>query len=135
MPMTDRDRLLAANASFYAAFARGDLESMSALWADDDGISCVHPGWPALVGRKDVGGSWRDILGDAASRTVAVRDPYAIVAGGEGRVLCVEAIGGHLLQAANHFRLIDGAWRLVHHQSSLIAAAPAPVVPPGVTLN
>jgi hypothetical protein len=133
--MDDRDALLAANASFYAAFAMGDFTAMSAVWADDDGVSCIHPGWPALVGRDAVRASWRDILRDAGSRSIAFHDPCAFVAGGEGRVLCIEAVGGHLLQAANHFRLIDGAWRLVHHQSSPIAAAEPPAVPPGVRLN
>jgi hypothetical protein len=133
--MDARDALLAANASFYAAFATGDLAAMSALWADDDGVSCIHPGWPALVGRNAVKASWRDILHDAASRNIVFHDPCVLVAGGEGRVLCLEAVGGHLLQAANHFRLVDGAWRLVHHQSSPIAAAEQQAAPPGVRLN
>ena len=133
--MADHDDLLARNALFYAAFAQGDIDSMSELWAKDENISCVHPGWTALVGRKAVIASWRAILANAESSNILFRDPYAIVSGSEGLVLCIEAINEHLLQASNHFRLIDGAWRLVHHQSSPISAAQAPAVPPGTSLN
>jgi hypothetical protein len=133
--MADRNALLAANAAFYAAFAEGDFPSMTALWADDDGVSCVHPGWLALVGRSAVSASWRDVLGAAANCDIAFHDAFPIVASNEGRVLCIEVIAGHLLQAANHFRLVEGAWRLVHHQSSPILAAGPQAAPQGVRLN
>jgi hypothetical protein len=133
--MADHDSLLAANAAFYAAFADGDFTSMSDLWADDDGVSCIHPGWLALVGRSAVSAGWRDVLSAAANHDIAFHDPYAIVASDEGRVLCIEVIAGHLMQAANHFRLIEGAWRLIHHQSSPILAAGPQAAPPGTRLN
>ncbi len=119
--MTDESALLAANAAFYAAFAMGDVEAMARLWAEDDGISCIHPGWPAIVGRMAVVGSWRDILQGARSPAITCHDPYAIIVGDDGRVLCIEMIGPLALAASNHFRRIGAAWRLVHHQSSPIA--------------
>jgi SnoaL-like domain len=36
-------------------------------------------------------------------------------------VLCIEIVDGAALAATNCFTRIDGAWRLVHHQSSPIA--------------
>jgi len=35
---------------FYEALQRGDIEKLMAAWADDDDISCVHPGGPRLIG-------------------------------------------------------------------------------------
>src|SRR5712675_1488203 len=61
--MTDSDAILAANAAYYRAFSTGDFVAMSRIWADD-GVSCVHPGWPALVGRAAILESYRDILGN-----------------------------------------------------------------------
>ena len=29
---------------FYEAMQRGDIESLMAVWSDDDDIVCVHPG-------------------------------------------------------------------------------------------
>jgi hypothetical protein len=36
-------------------------------------------------------------------------------------VLCIEIVEGTALAATNQFSRVDGAWRLVHHQSSPIA--------------
>ena len=32
--------------AFYDAIARADLESLMALWAEDEEIVCIHPGAP-----------------------------------------------------------------------------------------
>jgi SnoaL-like domain len=123
--MTDKSSLLEANAAFYAAFLRSDLAALERLWADDDDISCIHPGWPAIIGRTAVIGSWGDILLSAGRPQVTCHDPYAIVSGGDGRVICIELIDGAPLAASNHFKTVNGVWRLVHHQSSPIAQAVA----------
>ncbi|HTV33148.1 MAG TPA: nuclear transport factor 2 family protein [Methylocella sp.] len=124
--MVDKASLLAANAAFYTAFRIRDLAGMTSLWADDDTVSCIHPGWPAIIGRKAVVGSWRNILGSEHSPAISCHDPYAIISGDEGRVLCIEKIGSMALAASNHFRQIEGHWKLVHHQSSPIALPDEP---------
>ncbi len=119
--MSDTKDLLAANAAFYAALATGNVAALALLWADDDDISCIHPGWPAIVGRAAVIGSWRDILQNPDQPQITCHDPHPLMSGGGGHVICVEIVGDAPLAASNHFRLVDGAWRLVHHQSSPIA--------------
>lgn len=135
--MTDARAILAANAAYYHAFETGDYAEMSQIWADDDGVSCVHPGWPALVGRKVVLESYRNILGNSDRERLAYRDEQVIVSGDEGRVLCVEIVSGAgvALAATNLFRLIDSAWRLVHHQASPIATRVVEAPPPSQRLN
>ncbi len=119
--MTEKSALIVANAAFYAAFASGDVAGMERLWAEDDNISCIHPGWPAIVGRSTVIGSWRDILRNPERPQIVCAEPTAIVEGDSGRVLCIEIVNGTALAATNHFRRIGSSWRLVHHQSSPIA--------------
>jgi len=119
--MTKESAVLAANAAFYAAFAAGDLARMERLWADNDNISCIHPGWPAIVGRATVMGSWRDILENPDRPQIACVEPQAIVDGDSGRVLCIEIVDGTALAATNQFKRVGDTWRLVHHQSSPIA--------------
>jgi ketosteroid isomerase-like protein len=119
--MTETGAILAANAAFYAAFAAGNIEELVRVWADHDEISCVHPGWPAIIGHATVIGSWRDILDNPRRPHIACVEPHAIIDGDSGRVLCIEIVDGAALAACNSFRRIDGAWRLVHHQSSPIA--------------
>ncbi|CCE06191.1 conserved hypothetical protein [Bradyrhizobium sp. STM 3843] len=121
MTMSEVSDIIAANAAFYTAFAAGDFAALAALWADQETISCIHPGWPAIVGRMSVIGSWREILNNPARPQIVCAEPYAIVDGDHGRVICIELVDGAPLAATNYFRHIDGAWRLVHHQSSAIA--------------
>lgn len=117
------DALLAANEAFYRAFARADNDAMAAIWAEGDAVSCIHPGWPAIVGREAVIQSWREILKSPRRPDIVFREPHALVQGESGHVICIEIIGPLALAASNHFRLIGGLWRMVHHQSSQIARA------------
>lgn len=123
-----QDALLAANAAYYRAFAAHDLSAMERLWAEE-GVSCVHPGWPVLIGRAPVLASYRDIFRNPGQEAVTAREEKTLIDGDEGRVFCIEEVGGALLMATNWFRLVARAWRLVHHQASplaMSAKAPAP---------
>lgn len=119
----DEESLLAANTAYYRAFAARDLPAMEAIWAEE-GVSCVHPGWPALIGRAPIIGSFRDIFRNPSQEAVTAREEKVVIEGYDGRVFCVEEVGGGLLLATNWFREIDGKWRLLHHQASPLAAPP-----------
>ena len=118
--MGEDDAILEANAAYYRAFAAGNFAAMSRIWADEQ-VSCVHPGWPVLVGRQTVLESWRRILGNPGAERIEWHDASAMVAGNEGRMLCVEVIGAMAFAASNWFRRIDGTWRMIHHHASPIA--------------
>ena len=136
--MSEQDDILAANAAYYEAFASADFSQMSRVWADDD-VTCVHPGWPVLVGRPAILESYRNILGNPNQDRIEPHNAVAMVYGDEGRVICVELVGGtaFALAATNWFRRVDGGWRMIHHQASPIAAAIAepPAATPGRRLN
>jgi ketosteroid isomerase-like protein len=119
--MSDEAAILAANAAYYRAFATADFAAMSRIWAQDN-VSCVHPGWPALIGRQAVLESYREILRNPDQERIEHRNETVIVSGDEARVLCVEFVSGAGLAATNMFKRVDGAWRMTHHQASLIAA-------------
>ena len=51
--MSNEADILAANAAYYSAFSAADFGAMTRIWADDD-ATCIHPGWPALVGRATI---------------------------------------------------------------------------------
>jgi ketosteroid isomerase-like protein len=122
----DETALLDANNAYYRAFAARDLGAMNELWAEE-GVSCVHPGWPAIIGRMPVLASYRDIFRNPGQEAVTARDPQTLIEGADGRVFCVEEVGGGLLLATNWFRWNGERWRLAHHQASPLAAgAPQP---------
>lgn len=51
-----------AEAAFYEALARGDLEAMMTVWSEDEEVVCVHPGGPRLTGYALVREGWRHIF-------------------------------------------------------------------------
>ncbi len=62
-----------AEDAFYAALARGDVNALMALWADDEEVVCVHPGGARLVGVRAIRESYAQILANGPLR-VAVRE-------------------------------------------------------------
>ncbi len=123
----------AANAEFYAAFEALDLDRMAAIWADDDGIGCVHAGWPLLKGRAAVLRSWALIMANTSYIQFVLTDVTVERFGEQAVVTCGENIltaddqseSGFLaagsVVATNLFIRRDGAWRLwLHHGSPVL---------------
>jgi ketosteroid isomerase-like protein len=119
--MGDEERILAANAAFYSAFAAKDVEAMSALWARRAPVACIHPGWHALRGREAVLSSWRGIMTGPGSPPISCADAAVHLCGDTAFVVCHEHIPGVELIATNVFVREDGEWRLVHHHASSVA--------------
>lgn len=129
MPLID-PRILQANERFYEAFAAADVDSMSALWAEEAPVACVHPGWTALEGRPSVITSWERIFSaDAGPPTVHMSDAAARVFGGSGVVVCHEHLEGTTLVATNIFVLEGGEWRMAHHHASAVRRGQGPTPP------
>jgi ketosteroid isomerase-like protein len=124
--MADENALLAANSAYYQAFLARDAATMATLWAQD-GVSCIHRGWPPLIGRRAVLASYGDIFSNPLQGPIGCRQETVLLGEGEGRVLCIETVGLAVLAATNWFRRVEGRWLLTHHQASPLAvAAPEP---------
>ena len=108
---------LFANESFYLAFAAGDSDAMEQLWSRQHPLVCIHPGWPALVGRESVIDSWRQILANPDQPEVEFYGARAVELGSGIAVVCYEVLPGTVLVAMNLFIAENGEARLVHHQS------------------
>src|ERR1039457_5189416 len=91
--MSDEAAILAANAAYYRAFTSADFAAMSRLWADDN-VSCIHPGWPVLLGRQAILESYREILRNPDQERIDPRNETVMATGDEARVFCVEFAGG-----------------------------------------
>ena len=114
-------RVLTANTAFYRAFSDRDLSAMASLWAEDEEIACLHPGWPMLEGREKVLQSWEGILSNPQSidiefgnGTVEFTDEEAVVKGSE-------FFGAEVTKVVNVFRRqSNGEWRMVFHGAEAI---------------
>lgn len=120
-----------AETAFYDAVARGDLEGLMALWADDDEIICVHPGAPRLVGHAAIRASWEAIFARGGVR-IRVRERHVMHTTMTATHNVIEEIGGldkgqderHVL-ATNLFLKTPAGWRILLHHAS-VAPGPAP---------
>jgi hypothetical protein len=113
--MEAHDAVLEANTDFYVAFARGDGAAMERIWARQVEVTCIHPGWQALVGREAVMESWQAIL--ASPPPVRCIGARVFLNGTNAHVICYEGLGDGMLVATNLFVLEDRAWRMIHHQA------------------
>jgi len=136
---TSRD----AEQAFYDAFERASLEDMMHVWADDDGVVCIHPAGPRLLGRRAVEESWRQILEGGARLRFEVGDARVTIENGIA-VHCVHENIRHgagfgersLVVATNIYVSTEQGWRmLVHHASPAPAQQPEPQAPPPSTLH
>ena len=132
--------LEAANLALYLAVESGDFDAMSALWVDGlagESSVCVHPGWPAVVGRGQVLRAWALIMANTTYIQFFLTDVRSWVVDDVGIVSCQENIltgldagagngsadltGGRVV-ATNVFRRTPNGWRAwLHHASPVLA--------------
>jgi hypothetical protein len=122
--MTERDAVLFANEAFYRAFADRDIDAMEDVWAEDEPVTCIHPGWGLVHGRDKVMQSWLAILGSPQSPAIDCRGARAFVRRDAAHVVCFEEIDGNYLIATNYFVRENGRWRMVHHQAGPTSDTP-----------
>lgn len=123
----DRDAdvkaVLEANGAFYAAFEARDLDAMSDLWAHDEEVTCVHPGWVTLRGWGAVAASWAALFDGPQQLQFIVTEEHVVVAGDIAWVTCDENLladeGGATVAVLNLFaRDTNGRWRMLAHHGS-----------------
>ncbi|HTS12153.1 MAG TPA: nuclear transport factor 2 family protein [Candidatus Limnocylindrales bacterium] len=128
--------LRSANQRFYAAFESRDIEAMSQVWAHDDNVQCVHPGWDLLIGWDEVRERWARIFANARRVRIALSSVWVRLEGDVGWVACTEHVTTAFadgfdeatVQATNIFLFREGQWRLVaHHASPLPTTGPSTV--------
>lgn len=122
----------AVNAAFYLAFEQADVDAMAAVWDDaqPDALSCIHPGWAALHGRRQVLRAWSAVMAGTGSIQFVLTDVSIFVEGDTAVVTCTENMltgtvtsgGAGAAVATNVFRRRADGWRLqVHHAGPLLS--------------
>ena len=115
-----------ANEAFYEAFESLDIAKMDAVWALQDYVTCVHPGWTLRTGWPQVRDSWVLIFNNTFSMEFELTDLQVQVAGDIAWVICVENISsrqGETLQetrvlATNLYERMGEEWKMIHHHGS-----------------
>ena len=123
---SDEEAVREANSSFYQAFESLSLDAMDSVWAHEEPVLCVHPGWPLIRTRERVMESWERIFDNAALMQFAITGAEVVVDGNVAWLSCTENItqvlDGRVLetriQATNVFRRRLGKWYVAHHHGS-----------------
>lgn len=112
-------------AQFYEALQQADLETLMAIWSDDDDVACVHPGGPRLIGTAAIRASFEAIFGSGAIdvHPEKVRRLHAHGTAVHHVLERVQVMGDEGLQKAyaivtNVYLLGPQGWRMVLHHAS-----------------
>ena len=118
-----------AEAAFYDALERADLDAMMAIWAEDEEVTCSHPGGARLAGFAAVREGWRQVFAGGRQASVRVTDAVRR----QGILLALHSVHEHYsvsgeelarppVIASNVFVRGAQGWRLLSRHA---AAAPA----------
>jgi ketosteroid isomerase-like protein len=115
-----------ANEAFYEAFESLDIANMDRVWAKEEYVTCIHPGWPLRHGWPAVRDSWVLIFNNTFSMEFTLSEVQIHVAGDLSWVICMENISsrqGDVSQesrvlATNLYERMNGQWLMIHHHGS-----------------
>ena len=123
-----------AEAAFYEALQRADLDAMMEVWSADEEVSCIHPGGARITGYERLRENWSQIFNSGQRLQVQVSDQVVV----SGMIMSLHSLhenilvlGGQgagsrsIVVTTNVYLRSAGGWRMVLHHGS---HAPAPVV-------
>ena len=126
--MSVEREVLDTNENFYQAFNRGDLDLMKSVWAQNDSVVCIHPGWEVLRGFDVIIESWEKIFVGSENLEIKLSD---IIVTGDGPMVWVSCqenlfamsmsgVQVSKVHATNLFEKVGDQWKMVlHHASSV----------------
>ncbi len=115
-----------ANQDFYAAFESLDIARMDRIWAHQEYVTCIHPGWTLRVGWPAVRDSWVLIFNNTFSMKFDLTEIQIQVAGDLAWVICTENITSQQgeatvesrVLATNLYEKTGERWLIIHHHGS-----------------
>ena len=101
---------------------------MNELWYKELAVTCIHPGWPLIQGRKEILQSWINIFNNTMVMQFTIIESSITIEGEWGWIVCTESlrsvVNGKVnegrVEATNIFRRVENQWYLVHHHGSPI---------------
>ena len=114
------------NELFYRAFESLDVGLMDSLWAHQEYVTCIHPGWSIRVGWPAVRDSWVVIFNNTFSMEFELTELQVQVAADIAWVICTENITSRVGDTPQNsrevatplFEPLGDEWKLIHHHGS-----------------
>jgi uncharacterized protein (TIGR02246 family) len=129
-----------AENAFYESLERADLETMMAVWSEDEEIVCVHPAGQRLAGQTQVREAWRQMFAAGPSMRIQVTQRVAVA----GMMVAMHSVHENItvageprarppMVATNVYLRTPAGWRMIAHHASPAPAAPAAEPAPAPT--
>ncbi len=120
-----------AEAAFYEALERGDLDAMMEVWAEDEEIVCVHPTGRRLTGYDQIRQSWSQVFATRQRFEVRLSNQVYV----QGMMLSIHSVHENFVAAGeskprppmvatNVYTRTGNGWRMLVHHASPVPAAP-----------
>ncbi len=117
-----------ANEVFYEAFESLNIANMDQVWAQQEYVTCIHPGWSLRSAWPEVRDSWVQIFNHTFDMKFEITDLQVQVAGDVAWVVCVENLATRIddtpqesrVLATNLYERIGDEWKMIHHHGSAI---------------
>ena len=114
------------NEAFYRSFEGLDISAMDHIWAHQEYVTCIHPGWSIRVGWPAVRDSWVVIFNNTFSMQFQLTELQVQVAADVAWVICTENITSRVgeseqnsvVVATNLYERIGESWKIIHHHGS-----------------
>lgn len=115
-----------ANEYFYQSFENLDIAAMDTIWAHQEYVTCIHPGWSIRVGWPAVRDSWVVIFNNTFSMKFQLTELQVQVAADVAWVIYTENITSRVgdvdqnsvVVATNLYERIGESWKIIHHHGS-----------------
>jgi ketosteroid isomerase-like protein len=112
-------------AQFYDALREGDIDKLMSCWADEDEISCVHPGGSRVLGAGAIRAAFDAMFGNGTIRATPLRvrkiealssSVHSVIEKIE--VMTAEGPREAYVIATNVYHKTAQGWRMVAHHAS-----------------
>jgi ketosteroid isomerase-like protein len=121
-----------AVARFYKAVEDLSIDEMEQIWAIQEPITCIHPGWNVLQGWLEIKESWQAIFQNTEYMEFILSDVRIEIEENMAWVICQEnitqAIDSQTVRSTiistNIFLHLDNQWLMVHHHGSPVFQPP-----------
>ncbi len=121
-----------AENAFYEALERADLETMMAVWSEDEEIVCVHPNGQRLAGQEQVLEAWRQMFAGGPGMRVQTSQQVVVT----GMMVAVHSLHENItvageqrprppMVATNVYLRTPAGWRMIVHHASPAPDEPA----------
>ncbi len=119
-----------AEAAFYQAFSKADLDQMKAVWLDSTSVICTHPMAERIVGYRLVIGSFLGLFQGQGELMANITQVETLLTADLSVHTGVEVLHQDAtefrMQVTNVYRSTTEGWRMVLHHASPVHTVKPP---------